>query len=504
MADNNNTNLLFKNGGQATKELEGANHIQGIFYDLLACLGGGENQSLPKDFKQKPMTGFCEILDAFNETIRLRSSGSGTVCEVRSSNLWQTASGNQVLASSSGDTLESHEPKESDSQLSTKSEELRSSDSITSGRTPTPEEVQKYVEGQIQIETSDVEEYQDTFDVSEDLLESITPEDKEKGETDYSVFEDINNNDLVVNECSLTEDKTVSEYCNPDYLQEIGPPLDIPQESTPVISQNEQDFYIAIQEEMNKYSDDIKEIERILTANIAPQSQHSMTMRSSNVSLCQAQLIHCIPGYDDAESLTDGFMTPTSALEAMHDAASVASSHFAPDVHLSNYQSCTSFASCNGSRNYNAEDIERTPSFYMDCLNLEEEEGNDHFLKALESVNPSFICSGVQQIHQVCEPLIIAGENPTDQGDIVSYKPSNKEVTEGKIDDVESLDKEPVNCEEVQEYFHDANDSPPSTATTATSSKKLKRKKKRGYGTESSADERLWSSASPSELEDLD
>jgi len=71
----------------------------------------------------------------------------------------------------------------------------------------------------------------------------------------------------------------------------------------------------------------------------------------------------------------------------------------------------------------------------MDCLNLEEEGSNDHFLKALESVNPSFVCTGSQQIDLVYEPLIIAEGNPTDQGDMVAYIQNDTEFKEGKIDD---------------------------------------------------------------------
>ncbi|ODM95769.1 hypothetical protein Ocin01_10917 [Orchesella cincta] len=495
---NNSINSIFKNGGQGIAELEGANHIQGIFYDLLGCLGGGDNPNLPKDFRQKPMTGFCEILDAFNETIKLRSTGSATVCEVRSSNLKQTISGNQVFATSSGDTLESYEPKESDSQFSTKSVEIRSSDSTNSLRTPSPEQVQiqeHYLEDQTYVETELDNYYQDTFDAPERLPAESSTQEKDKYEKDYNEYEDLNNNnnnEVVVNECILKEDNETPEYYDPDHVGEIGPPLHIPQISSTIlsISQNEPELYDAIQKEMSKYSEEIKEIERILKANISSQ-------RSPFVKQNQSQpMRHSIPLFDDGESLADGFMTPTSALEAMHDAASVGSSHFTPSAYLSTYQSCTSFTSGNGGRHHNADGIERTPSFYMDCLNLEEEGNDDHFLKALESVNPSFVCTGSQPIDPVYEPLIIVEGNLTDQGDTVSYQQNDEESKQGKIEN-EGF----ANCDGAQEDFHDATDSLPSTAT---SSKKQKRKKKRAIATASSEGERLWSSASPSEFDDLD
>lgn len=56
--------LLCEKEKQDCQESSGENHMQGLFFDLLACLGGGDNPNLPRNFKKKPMTGFCAILDA--------------------------------------------------------------------------------------------------------------------------------------------------------------------------------------------------------------------------------------------------------------------------------------------------------------------------------------------------------------------------------------------------------------------------------------------------------
>lgn len=50
---------------KAAKFCEAENHMQGLYYDLLSCLGGGgDNPNLPHGYKQKPMTGFLNIVEA--------------------------------------------------------------------------------------------------------------------------------------------------------------------------------------------------------------------------------------------------------------------------------------------------------------------------------------------------------------------------------------------------------------------------------------------------------
>lgn len=58
-------NKLLDLHGKEIDGLAGAeNNVKGIFFDLLSCLGGDKHPMLPQGYKQKPMTGFLDILEA--------------------------------------------------------------------------------------------------------------------------------------------------------------------------------------------------------------------------------------------------------------------------------------------------------------------------------------------------------------------------------------------------------------------------------------------------------
>jgi len=283
------------------------------------------------------------MLHSFNETIKLHPSESGRVCEVRSSNIKQTTSGNQVLITPSGDTLKSTEPKESEYPFSTKSEEKKPNNfSIQTSLTPEQVQTQGNLDDEGQREEAsrvdDYQHYQDAFDSPENLQKGYRPtttQEKYKHRNDTNVNEDLNNNQgLEVNACYIQEGKN-PEYCDPNYLQEIGPPLQVVQDSS-LMYQNEQDLYTAIHQEMNKYSDEIREIEKILEANIKPRSNPPVTQKSTHLP----QMNNSSPVYYEAESesFAEEFMTPTCALEMMQDAAFAGSSQYPPSVHLSTYE----------------------------------------------------------------------------------------------------------------------------------------------------------------------
>jgi len=245
--------LFSPKGGQGLKSMDKENAIQGLYHDLLACLAGGDNPRLPPGFKQKPMTGFCEILDAFNETIKIREAGSGIVCELSDSsdrkNPSHTTSGENVkcLNKDSGQSLKTESIKSycSGNELSTSETDRSPSNSSIPNEKPTYLELFRKTSQKLLSE--------------ETVLEHQPPQ----------KLQDQNNGNIQPEENETYEDAFDFDGPNPilsmlkvDFIEGIGPPMTLSK------SQAEMARPQTDKSEVDQYSDELKKLGKIVNANI--------------------------------------------------------------------------------------------------------------------------------------------------------------------------------------------------------------------------------------------
>lgn len=275
---------------------------------------------------------FC---NSFNDVAKLRSTGSGIILEVGSkdsvgeSNL-TSSSGETSKARKSGISSENSQPLQSffcddDSQRQSTAASNQSADSNTSYVTTANSTVHfgsSPSEGFTNAEYSDIDlikskshkrDTTETYKSKHDTLEVV-----ERGIPEF-IWSGREEGSKVI------EVESTEQFFHPD-IPEVGPALNT---ASPLTHMD----LTALENQMLKYSDELRRIEQMLKQHL--QQQPTSPVVSNVMERSRDDLEHpYLSSRNMVQTLADGIMSPTTALQMMHDIESNESPPYSGSPHM--------------------------------------------------------------------------------------------------------------------------------------------------------------------------